>query len=212
MLHQLNMKVDAHLTWSGPCEESSWGSTASLSDASVTQPINKLFTQESHMICRKNCVKTSPSHEHNLIKQRMLIYMHAVWSLTSCLRYLNFQFYLCLKFAGIFALRSACYLQWGTQGCVWGYCWGGAGCVWASELAPLIVGFRDCEAAERRETTDQRWIQPVGVCSLQEMGFRSWVQNWKQNKLLYVFICYCVLSPWIVYTSLYFHCNQTIFF
>lgn len=77
MLHQLNMKVDAHLTWSGPCEESSWGSTASLSDASVTQPINKLFTQESHMICRKNCVKTSPSHEHNLIKQRMLIYMHA---------------------------------------------------------------------------------------------------------------------------------------
>lgn len=108
------------------------------------------------------------------------------------------QWQLCWDFAGIFALRSDCYLRWGTRGCGWGCCWGKAGSVRGSELAPLIGGFRDREAAEHTEVTDLPWILPVEVCSLQETVFRSWLQNWKQNKHFYVLICDCVLSPLIM--------------
>lgn len=55
----------AHLAWSWPCEESSWGSSASLCDAGITQPINKLFAQESHVICRSR-----ESVQHNRITDR----------------------------------------------------------------------------------------------------------------------------------------------
>lgn len=42
-----------HLAWSWPREKSTWWSTTPLSDAGITQPVNKLFTHERHMIWGK---------------------------------------------------------------------------------------------------------------------------------------------------------------
>lgn len=66
-----------YLTRSGSCEKSSWGSPTSLCDACITQPIDKLFTEEGHVICCQSgvdkvwCYNFSSSWTH-FSKQRML--------------------------------------------------------------------------------------------------------------------------------------------
>lgn len=143
----------------GSGEEPSWGNGASLCDACITQPVNKLFAQKSHLIYKgkvnwSKSAKFPPSDSSDI---NLFVY--------------------------ILMSKSDRYLLWDAPGCVWGWCSGLGVCVWVNCSDFLTDDSPGCEGAECIEMTARFWSYTVRSKLAQNMSF-----DWGL-KILYLYFC-----------------------